>query len=794
MNGQDATTGNTASLIRIPGYSIKRLLGRGGMATVYLAVQESLGREVALKVLDPNQAQGKQFSERFLREARIVSHLTHPNIVTVFDVGVHEGYHYLSMEYIAGRDLRDACGDISRKELIRIIKDVARALNFAAKKGYVHRDVKPENIMLHEGDGRVLLMDFGIARSYQTSHGLTRAGSALGTPYYMSPEQNKGLSADHRSDIYSLGVVFFHMLSGYVPYDADSAVAIGIKHITAAIPVLSDELQIFQPIINTCLAKEPEDRYQTAAELIEALDQISNEELAAIEEKCAAFREAGKNHHAETLISSGTGSGTSFSASKDIHTPALTQAPRDRTSFFVFLLLLVVLVAGALSYQQQKKILRYAETLNIPWLTQTIEKLHLTQAPVAESVETPAQPDAIPNTIPDTIPDTLQETVRNIEAKKEKQKLEYIDKIQSAIDSGNPRQALTLMAEMQEQYPEISADQKFIQTREQLQTQLRQAQALPQHLSNAKKYFESGAIITAERNDSLSELEAALKLDPSNAEALKMLQDINQSWLQKAKQQPASWRLRKELKKLDGVITQLGIQHPFILEQQKNLQQTIHHIARIKNLLQQADEAFNKNQLISPADGNAYNRYQKVLTIETHNRQAKEKLKEIETRLTRQITQAIEQGRLTQASIFLEQAQSVYGRNSRIIEIESMLERAIAATQPQVKQILFSATPLQSLDQPQAETLQPGRTLYIGFHFKNMKNTSTLLQAVLLDGAGRIQISQKPVIISGSQGDHFFQIDLPVEGFSEGSYILELRLDNKRLLSQPFLVNNIHQP
>ncbi len=794
MNGQDATTDNTASLIRIPGYSIKRLLGRGGMATVYLAIQESLGREVALKVLDPNQAQGQQFSERFLREARIVSHLMHPNIVTVFDVGVHEGYHYLSMEYIAGRDLRDACGDISRKELIRIIKDVARALNFAAKKGYVHRDVKPENIMLHEGDGRVVLMDFGIARSYQTSHGLTRAGSALGTPYYMSPEQNKGLNADHRSDIYSLGVVFFHMLSGYVPYDADSAVAIGIKHITAAIPVLSDELQIFQPIINTCLAKEPEDRYQTAAELIEALDQISDENLAAIEEKCAAFQEAGKNHHAETLISSGTNSGTSFSASKDIHAPELTPAPHNRTSFSVFLLLLLVLIAGALAYQQRQEILRYAETLDIPWLTQTIERLQLTQTPVAENIRAAAQPDAIPDTVPDTIQDAARESVSNSAAAKGKQKLEYIDKIQAAIDSGNPTQALGLMAEMQEQDPRIASDQKFIQTREQLQAQLQQAQALPGHLANARKYFESGAIITAEKNNALSELEAALKLDPNNAEALKMLQDINQSWLKKTKQQSSSWRLRKQLKKLDGMITQLNIRHPVVLEQQKKLQQAIHHIAQVKKLLQQADEAFNKNQLISPADNSAYSRYQKVLAIETHNRHAKEKLKEIEARLTEQITQAIEQGRLTQASIFLEQAQSVYGHSSRIVEIESMLEKATAATQPQVSRILFSATPLQSLDQPQADTLQLGRTLYIGFHFKNMENTSTLLQAVLLDGAGRIQISQKPVIVSGSEGDHFFQIEQPVEGFSEGSYILELRLDNKRLLSQPFLVNNIYQP
>ncbi len=775
MNGQDATANNTASLIRIPGYQIKGVLGRGGMATVYLAVQESLGRKVALKILDPNQAQGEQFSERFLREARIVSHLMHPNIVTVFDVGIHEGYHYLSMEYIDGQDLKQAHATLSKKELIRIIKEVARALNFAAGKGYVHRDVKPENIMLHEGDRRVVLMDFGIARSYHTTHGLTRAGSALGTPYYMSPEQNKGLSADHRSDIYSLGVVFFHMLAGYLPYDADSAVAIGIKHITAAIPVLSDELQIFQPIINTCLAKEADDRYQTAAELIDALNQISDADLAAIEKKNAEFRKAGKNYNAETLISSEI----STENTRKAQTPASAAKRQTRTSFIVFLLLLSMLVAGALVYQQRHTIISYAETLPVPWLNHRLEK-------VLPTTDTP--PPAVAKTV--AIPVTQPNAAQKIEQEKEKQKLAYIDKIQSAIDSARPEQALMLMAELQQQFPDIARQEKFIRTHQQLQ----QAQALSQHLRRARKYFESSAAMTAEKSELLLEIEAALKLDPDNAEALTMLQKINQSWLKKAKQQSASWQLRKQLQKLDSMISRLNLHQPQILEQQKDLQQSIRHIARVKTLLQQADQAFDKGQLISPAGNNAYSRYKNVLDIEAHNRHAKNRLKKIADQISQRITMAIEKGRLTQASVLLEQAQSVYGRNDMIVNIEALLEKAVAAREPSISRIRFSATPLQSLDQPQAEALQPGRTVYIGFHFQNMKDTPTLLQAILFDGARRVQIAQKPVIVSGRQGDHFFQIDLPVEGFSEGSYILELQLDNKRLLSQAFLVNSIHQP
>lgn len=761
------------------------MLGRGGMATVYLAVQESFGRQVALKILDPHHAQGEQFSKRFLREAHIVSHLTHPNIVTVFDVGIHEGYHYLSMEYIDGQDLKQARATLSRKELLRIIKETARALDFASSKGYVHRDVKPENIMLHNDDGRAVLMDFGIARSYQTTHALTQAGSALGTPYYMSPEQSKGLSTDHRSDIYSLGVVFFHMLAGYVPYDADSAVAIGIKHITSAIPVLSYELQIFQPIINTCLAKKADDRYQTAAELIEALNQISHADLAAIEKRNADFRGTAKDYHAQTLITSEINTENTA----DTSPPAATQTKRRRTSFTVFILLLSVLMAGALAYHQRFQIVSYAETLPIPWLIHTPkDRRPKTPRPTIDK-QTPAVTNPVP-----AKSNAAQEADIKANLAKEEQTLEYVDKIQSAIDSARPEQALLLMNELQQQNPDVAKAPKFIQTYQRLQAQQRQAQALSLHLDRARKYFESGLNITVEKNGPLTEIAAALKLAPDNTEALNMLHDINQSWLKKAQQQAASWQLRKKLQQLNTMITRLNLHQPLILKQQKNLQQAIHHITRVKSLLQQADDAFDKNHLINPAGNNAYSRYKNVLKIEGHNLHAKHRLKKIEDRLSQQITLTIKKGQLTQAGILLAQAQTVYGRSNRMVNIQATLEKAIAAREPKITQVHFSATPLQSLAQAQADVLQPGRKLYIGFHFLNMNDTRTLLQAILFDGAGRVQIAQKPVIVSGRQGNHFFQIDLPVEGFSEGSYILELRLNHKRLLSQPFLVNNSHQP
>lgn len=243
------------------------------MATVFLAIQESFQREVALKIMSPALSEDANFSDRFLREARIVSRLVHPNIVTVHDVGIENGHHYLSMEYIEGHDLKTCLPAFKGREIVRVMKEVAAALDYAGKKGYVHRDVKPENIMIHDQDGRAILMDFGIARAADAANSMTQTGTALGTPHYMSPEQARGHAIDGRSDLYSLGVLLYFMMVGEVPFDADSAVAIGIKHVSAKIPELPDGLRVYQPLIDKLLAKKPEQRFQSGAELLAALDQ-----------------------------------------------------------------------------------------------------------------------------------------------------------------------------------------------------------------------------------------------------------------------------------------------------------------------------------------------------------------------------------------------------------------------------------------------------------------------------------------------------------------------------------------
>ncbi|HEX4911548.1 MAG TPA: protein kinase [Permianibacter sp.] len=259
----------------IPGYRIVRTLGEGGMATVYLAIQENFQREVAVKIMSPLLARGDaSYGERFLREARIVAQLNHPHIVAVYDVGVHDGQHYLAMEYVPGDDLKNRRFQLTLKQALTAVKQVALALEYAHKKGYVHRDIKPENVLLNEDSSRAVLTDFGIARPSGTEGGLTQTGTAIGTPSYMSPEQALGKPLDHRTDLYSLGVVLYYLLVGEVPFTADSAVAVGIKHAVEPVPRLPAALIAFQTTIDKAMAKAADKRFQNGAEFAEAMDAL----------------------------------------------------------------------------------------------------------------------------------------------------------------------------------------------------------------------------------------------------------------------------------------------------------------------------------------------------------------------------------------------------------------------------------------------------------------------------------------------------------------------------------------
>lgn len=252
-------------------YEIIKLLGEGGMGAVYKARDRELDRLVALKVIRPELAGHSSVLQRFKQELILSRAVTHRNVVRIFDLGVAQGARFITMEFIEGRDLSSLLEErrLTPEEAVKILRQVCAALAAAHAEGVVHRDLKPQNIMLESG-GRVVVMDFGLARSMETS-GLTQAGAIMGTPAYMSPEQAKGLPADERSDIFALGIIFYQMLTGVVPFKGDSALASLLlrtqgpakppKQIDPAIP------QVLNDIVLKALATDPVHRYQKAADL-----------------------------------------------------------------------------------------------------------------------------------------------------------------------------------------------------------------------------------------------------------------------------------------------------------------------------------------------------------------------------------------------------------------------------------------------------------------------------------------------------------------------------------------------
>ncbi len=260
--------------VNIPGYRVAQPLGVGGMASVYLAVQESLDREVALKVMAPALAANQEFADRFLKEGRITAKLSHPNLVTVFDIGRHENLYYLAAEYIPGGTLRERMNrGMQVHEVLELVRDIAAGLNFAHDKGFVHRDVKPGNI-LFRNDNSAVLADFGIAKSMDSKTMATQIGSSIGTPHYMSPEQARAEKVDGRSDLYALGAVMFECLAQRAPYEAADPFTIALMHVTHPVPQLPEPLRWLQPIIDSSMAKDANLRYANGEAFIVALDKL----------------------------------------------------------------------------------------------------------------------------------------------------------------------------------------------------------------------------------------------------------------------------------------------------------------------------------------------------------------------------------------------------------------------------------------------------------------------------------------------------------------------------------------
>jgi serine/threonine-protein kinase len=274
-----------ASGTRIAGFEILKKIGQGGMGDVYCARQESLNRVVALKVLPPELSRNPEFSERFESEAKVVSLLQHHNIVAIYDFGQLDGLRYFAMQYVEGESLDQKIQREKRLDVetaVEISRQILRALKYAHEHKVIHRDIKPHNVLM-EKNGKVLVSDFGIAKIFANTR-LTHTGMAVGTPEYMSPEQSEGSPLDVRTDIYSLGIVMYEMLTGTPPFTGESPLAVAYRQVNEQPKPpydLNEEIpQQVGLIILKALKKDRKDRYQSSADMLNTLDLVADKEDA----------------------------------------------------------------------------------------------------------------------------------------------------------------------------------------------------------------------------------------------------------------------------------------------------------------------------------------------------------------------------------------------------------------------------------------------------------------------------------------------------------------------------------
>ncbi|MGI9284257.1 MAG: protein kinase domain-containing protein [Pseudomonadales bacterium] len=629
--------------IEIPGYTIHKAIGHGGMATVYHAHQHNFDSEVAIKILDVNLLRNEEFGQRFIREARIMRRLRQNNIVLVHDVGRHGDIYFIAMEYLAGGDLQSHMQDreLELPAACDIIRQIAAALDCAHDLGYVHRDVKPANI-LFRSTGEAVLTDFGIARTIDFADGITHTGTVMGTPKYMSPEQATGEQVDSRSDIYSLGVVFYELLTGVVPYSSTSPLTIAIKHVSDPIPELAPEFAAFQSVIDRILAKKPEDRYQTGAQFVAAIESILTTGCVG---KDTLLLDQAASFSALQRPPDGAKPSKITSSNHAVNAPTVLAKPSNRKPgkpvvWFAAACVLLVAVFVGLFYADD-----YFDEPN----ELSAAQLESVAAEIKAFVEEGEQQfNAGKFAAAETsYQKALAFNVSNKDAKRGLQQIaeNYAQKAELAIEQGNidqAQQSLMDLLRVQPRHEALAGLQRGLHaaiSERDAAAKERQADAqeIASLLEKAKQAFSQGLLISPLDNNAYNHYQNVFAIDINNADAKSGIHAIGSQLLNQSRRQinagnlaeasnsiKTIMRIAPEHPELEAVRQQLRAKENAVAER-KSESERLERQRRteIASLLKAAEDAYDQDRLSSPKGDNAYEKYQNVLAIDSNNQKAK---------------------------------------------------------------------------------------------------------------------------------------------------------------------------
>ncbi|MEM9532247.1 MAG: protein kinase [Pseudomonadota bacterium] len=694
--------------IHIEGYTLAREIGHGGMARVFLGTQTSLGREVAVKVLRRSLS-GEDFQRRFLHEGQLLAKLNHPNIVPIHDIGQKEEHFYMAMEYLKGGTLSERMKNgISVAECIRICTQIAHALHLAHTHSIVHRDLKPSNIMFRD-ELTPVLTDFGIARKTDSEHRLTKTGMVVGTPYYMSPEQITGKDIDGRADLYSLGIMFFELMTGELPFKAEEPLALAMQHVQETPPPLPETVAELQPIMDVMLAKDKDDRYPDMLGFCEAVKELVMTEAAFAERLSGETKLFNSDQFSDPRFGSGPlrvpervtrdlarssgqrGRSTAPPAASTRAATAVGSRPApasSRPKWLVPAAIAVVLALGVgvtLVATRDTSGLSDKQRAVVDNLLQQIDE-HI----VFDRIREPADDNAVAllrdvlSVAPDYAP---------AQQRAEEVAVIYERDARALLMAGNTDSALAMAQDgltldtdsepLTDLVAEIDAEITAAENRQQVIALNFEAQGL----------FASGSLMTPAGANALEKYDAALALDPQNRAAA-----VGRNRVQTTVAAQAREALRGGDLDQATALVQL-LEDNFsrstlvaeVRSELNNLTRAREEAAQIATLLKEAQQLVTANALIDPPGRSAVDRFQAVLRIDSANATAKQGLASIAAGFQERANEALAAEDFSRAVDLASAGLRAEADNPTLAQIQQQATGALDAVDREIQESLQEA-------------------------------------------------------------------------------------------------------